>query len=37
VLPFTGLNNPVGVAVDTAGDVYVVDNLGNKVVKLAAR
>jgi hypothetical protein len=24
-LPFTGLNQPDGVAVDTAGNVYVVD------------
>jgi serine/threonine protein kinase, bacterial len=28
-VPFTGLKNPGGVAVDTAGDVYVVDG-GNK-------
>ena len=25
VLPFTGLNSPKGVAVDTAGNVYVID------------
>ena len=34
VLPFAGLNNPLGVAVDTAGTVYVID--GDRVVKLAA-
>ncbi len=34
VLPFTGLNNPMGVAVDTAGAVYVID--ADRVVKLAA-
>jgi serine/threonine-protein kinase len=36
VLPFTGLSNPGGVAVDTAGDVYVADSGNNRVVKLAA-
>ena len=36
VLPFTGLNNPWGVAVDTAGSVYVTDGNNNRVVKLAA-
>jgi serine/threonine protein kinase, bacterial len=36
VLPFTGLNRPVGVAVDSAGDLYVVDLLNNRVVELAA-
>ena len=25
VLPFTGLNYPIGAAVDTAGNVYVTD------------
>ena len=36
MLPFTGLNDPRGVAVDTAGDLYVTDS-GNKwVLKLAA-
>jgi serine/threonine protein kinase, bacterial len=35
VLPFTGLNNPVGVAVDTAGSLYVTDVGNNRVVKLA--
>ena len=34
VLPFTGLNDPTGVAVDSAGNVYVI--VGNhQVVKLA--
>ena len=36
VLPFTGLSSPQGVAVDTAGSVYVVDYRNNRVVKLAA-
>jgi serine/threonine protein kinase, bacterial len=36
VLPFTGLDDPVGVAVDTAGNVYVTDNGNNRVVKLPA-
>jgi hypothetical protein len=36
MLPFTGLNVPGGVAVDTAGDVYVADRDNNRVVKLAA-
>jgi serine/threonine protein kinase, bacterial len=35
-LPFTGLNGPTGVAVDTAGNVYVADYTGNRVVKLSA-
>ena len=39
-LPFTGLDTPEGVAVDTAGNLYVADlgNTGNhgRVVKLAA-
>jgi DNA-binding beta-propeller fold protein YncE len=35
-LPFTGLNRPWGVAVDTAGDVYVTDEVNNRVLKLAA-
>ena len=36
VLPFTGLDRPVGVAVDLAGAVYVTDGGNNRVVKLAA-
>jgi serine/threonine protein kinase, bacterial len=36
-LSFTGLKNPEGVAVDTAGDVYVTDYVNNRVVKWAAR
>jgi serine/threonine-protein kinase len=36
VLPFTGLNQPGAVAVDTAGNLYVTDNGNNRVVKLAA-
>ena len=35
-LPFTGLNSPGGVAVDTAGNVYVADHGNNRVLKLAA-
>ncbi|RZL78966.1 MAG: CHAT domain-containing protein [Rhodococcus sp. (in: high G+C Gram-positive bacteria)] len=35
VLDFTGLINPVGVAVNTAGDVYVADNGNDRVLKLA--
>jgi serine/threonine-protein kinase len=36
VLPFTGLNAPFGVAVDTVGNLYVTDNGNNRVVKLTA-
>ena len=36
VLPFTGLGGANGVAVDTAGAVYVSDNLNNRVLKLTA-
>jgi DNA-binding beta-propeller fold protein YncE len=36
VLPFTRLVEPFGVAVDVAGDVYVVDTGNNRVLKLAA-
>jgi serine/threonine protein kinase, bacterial len=36
VLPFTGLNKPDGVAVDTAGNLYVTDLSNNRVVKLPA-
>jgi DNA-binding beta-propeller fold protein YncE len=36
VLPFTGLNRPLGVAVDAAGNVYVTDPDNNRVLKLPA-
>ena len=36
VLPFTGLDNPQGVAVDAKGDVYVTDSGNNRVLELAA-
>jgi serine/threonine protein kinase, bacterial len=36
VLPLTGLNNPVAVAVDAAGTVYVADAGNNRVVDLPA-
>ncbi len=35
-LPFTGLHDPRGVAVDAAGNVYVADAGNNQVLKLAA-
>ncbi|NDV10850.1 protein kinase [Rhodococcus sp. IEGM 248] len=35
-LPFTGLNSPVGVAVNTAGDLFVADTDNNRILKLAA-
>ncbi len=35
VLPFTGLNDAYGVAVDGAGNVYVVDSANGRVLKLA--
>ena len=35
-LPFSGLNSPSGVAVDTAGNVYIADNLNNRVLKLGS-
>lgn len=36
VLPFDGLNGPSGVAIDTAGNVYVADHQNHRVLKLAA-
>ncbi|MGK2882859.1 MAG: serine/threonine-protein kinase PknD [Mycobacterium sp.] len=32
VLPFSGLNFPIGITVDDSGDMYVVDNKNNRVV-----
>jgi DNA-binding beta-propeller fold protein YncE len=34
VLPFTDLNLPESVAVDTAGNVYVTDNGNARLLKL---
>jgi DNA-binding beta-propeller fold protein YncE len=36
VLPFTGPLSPWGVAVDSAGNLYVTDQGNNRVVKLVA-
>jgi serine/threonine-protein kinase len=36
VLPFANLESPGGVAVDTAGNLYVADSRSNRVLKLAA-
>lgn len=36
VLPFTGLESPGGVAVDTRGDVFVADAGNDRVLELAA-
>jgi serine/threonine-protein kinase len=36
-LPFAGLKNPCGVAVDTAGALYVADTGNNRVLKLAPK
>jgi serine/threonine protein kinase, bacterial len=35
VLPFTGLNTPLGVTVDKDGNVYVADRGNDRTVKLA--
>jgi len=35
-LPFTGLNSPTDLAVDGVGDVYVTDEVNNRVLKLPA-
>ena len=35
-LPFSGLSFPMGVTVDAAGDVFVVDQGNNRVLELAA-
>ena len=35
-LPFTGVNDPEGVAVDSAGNLYVADNGNSRVLKLPA-
>jgi serine/threonine-protein kinase len=36
-LPFTGLSVPQGVAVDTAGNIYVADRNNDRVLKLPPR
>jgi serine/threonine protein kinase, bacterial len=36
VVPFTGLNTPFGVAVDSAGNLYASDAGNNRVLKLPA-
>jgi len=36
VLPFTGLKNPLGVAVDGAGDIHVTDFGNSRVLKVPA-
>src|SRR6185437_4077740 len=33
-VPVTGLNRPIGLAVDAAGNVYLADNKNRRVVKL---
>ncbi|KEP41928.1 hypothetical protein [Mycobacterium kansasii] len=37
MLPFAGLSGPHGVAVDSGGNLYVVDTVNNRVLKLTAR
>jgi serine/threonine-protein kinase len=37
VLPFTGLHDPDDVAVDTAGNVYLLDSMNFRVLKLTAK
>ena len=34
VLPWTGLNTPLGVTVDNTGNVYVADRGNDRAVKL---
>jgi serine/threonine-protein kinase len=36
VLPFTGLHRSWDVAVDSGGNVYVVDTINDRVLKLPA-
>jgi DNA-binding beta-propeller fold protein YncE len=36
VLPFPSVRNPVGIAVDTAGNLYVADKRFHRVLKLDA-
>jgi serine/threonine-protein kinase len=35
-LPLSGLNTPLGVAVDNTGNIYVADRGNDRTVKLAA-
>jgi serine/threonine-protein kinase len=35
VLPLTGLNTPLGVTVDSTGNIYVADRGNDRAVKLA--
>ena len=36
MLPFKDLNAPRGAAVDDSGNIYVTDNLNNRVLRAAA-